>query len=34
MSLAAEFLKSVGIRDMRIDLGTVAYMDALFDDSI
>ena len=32
MVMAAEFLKSVGIRDMRIDLGTVAYMDALFDE--
>jgi len=27
---AAEFLESLGIREMRIDLGTVAYMDALF----
>ena len=32
MVMAAEFLESVGIRDMRIDLGTVAYMDALFDE--
>lgn len=32
MVMAAEFLKSVGIRDMRIDLGTVAYMDALFEE--
>lgn len=28
---AAEFLESVGIESMRIDLGTVAYMDALFE---
>lgn len=27
---AAEFLESLSITDMRIDLGTVAYMDALF----
>lgn len=27
---AVEFLEALGIRDMRIDLGTVAYMDALF----
>lgn len=27
---AAEFLESLSIADMRIDLGTVAYMDALF----
>ena len=32
MVMAAEFLESVGIRKMRIDLGTVAYMDALFDE--
>ena len=30
MVMAAEFLESVGIHEMRIDLGTVAYMDALF----
>ena len=30
--MAAEFLESVGIRDMRIDLGSVAYMDALFEE--
>lgn len=29
---AAEFLEALGISDMRIDLGTVAYMDALFAD--
>ena len=32
MVMAAEFLESVGIRDMRIDLGSVAYMDALFEE--
>ena len=32
MVIAAEFLESVGISDMRIDLGTVAYMDALFEE--
>ena len=32
MVIAAEFLESVGVRDMRIDLGTVAYMDALFEE--
>lgn len=32
MVMAAEFLEAVGIRDMRIDLGTVAYMDALFEE--
>lgn len=30
--MAAEFLESVGIHDMRIDLGSVAYMDALFEE--
>lgn len=29
---AAEFLEELGIEKMRIDLGTVAYMDALFED--
>ena len=28
--LALEFLKSVGITDVRIDLGNVSYMHALF----
>lgn len=32
MTMAAEFLESVGIHQMRIDLGTVAYMDALFEE--
>lgn len=32
MVMAAEFLESVGIHQMRIDLGTVAYMDALFEE--
>lgn len=32
MVMAAEFLESVGIHDMRIDLGSVAYMDALFEE--
>lgn len=32
MAMAAEFLESVGIYHMRIDLGTVAYMDALFEE--
>lgn len=30
MVMAAEFLEALGIHNMRIDLGTVAYMDALF----
>jgi len=32
ITIAAEFLEALGIRDMRIDIGTVAYMDALFDE--
>lgn len=32
IAMAAEFLESLGIRDRRIDMGTVAYMDALFDE--
>lgn len=32
ITMAAEFLESLGIRDRRIDIGTVAYMDALFEE--
>ena len=32
VAMAAEFLESAGIKNMRIDLGTVAYMDALFNE--
>ena len=32
IAAAAEFLKAVGLSCMRIDLGTVAFMDALFDE--